>query len=189
MGRPGLLTWAFWNSQLVTTIIGALILSLVVAWVSHRWQMRTKLFEFQVETFRSFNDVSGEVIIRLTDLYHLRDTVPDVDFQKIRREVAHRKLALLNMDAQIEAAFRDESLFGDLLEVKSVLNEIQQEILQTPTKGPLGKIEPLQNRYIWQTKVMKMKMMRKMEMMTRDKYNQGIRRLQELIRQGMSEVK
>ncbi len=86
MKFPGFWTWAFLNSAFFTTILGALLLSLIVVRMagklSHRLEMRRKRFDFQLGTFRSFNDVSRTMLTQTFGLYTLRGTLPDLDFEK-----------------------------------------------------------------------------------------------------------
>jgi len=87
------------------------------------------------------------------------------------------------------ALFGDQSLFEDLGLVKQYTQEIHDAIHQKPTKAPLAVLEAAQNRFLWQTKLMKMKMFREMGLMSQRDYERGIAVQKEKIRTGDPSVR
>jgi hypothetical protein len=172
---------------LVTAIIGGLIIALgvglVVVSVQDHWQEDRKRRELQFQVFKEFNDSAADLIVRLTDLYHLRGNVPDPEFRSTAREAASRKLRFVQMDAIIAGAFRDETLFQDLLDLKASADFVQKAATQTPARADLALVEPHQDDFLDRAKIMKMKMMREMGMLPTDEYKRGIKRLQERLRE------
>ena len=171
MEFPGFFTWAFLNSQLVTTILGALVLSLIVAGtaakLSHQWEMRRKRFDFQLDTFRSFNDVCGYMLTKVFDLYLLRGTVDESVFNKKEDETSYQVLvAANNIDAQINAAFSDKSIRADHQKLTDILGLFREKI-----ELPFAKVVPLIWNYLGQAEIIRVKMRKEMDLVPSEEYD------------------
>ncbi len=166
MEFPGFCTWAFWNSLLVTTILGMGIFAAIVAGMalifSHRWEMRRKRFDFQLDTFRSFNDVSRIMLTQTFDLYRLRGTVEEAVFQKKDNEWSYQVLATFNnTDAQINAAFGDKSIRSVLADLRDTMGRVRLITLQNP-KPPFAEVNPFILRYLGLAEIIRVKMRKEM---------------------------
>lgn len=180
MEFPGFWTWAFWNSQLVTTVIGAGVFAVIVALMavklSHRWEMRRKRFDFQLDTFRSFNDVSRDMLTQAFEFYTLRGTVQEADFQKKDDEWSYQVLATFNnTDAQINAAFCEKSIRVDQQTLRHILGQIRAKTLQTPKAPYCAEIQPLILNYLGQAEIIRLKMRREMELVSSKEYEDLMR--------------
>ncbi len=175
MEFPGFFTWAFLNSQLVTTILGALVLSLIVAGtaakLSHEWEMRRKRFDFQLDTFRSFNDVCGDMLTKVSDLYLLRGTVDKSDFDIKDDETSYKVLAAgNNIDAQINAAFSDKSIRADHQKLRDILRLYREKTVQQTLKAPFAEIQPLIVNYLGWAEIIRVKMRKEMALVPSEEY-------------------
>jgi len=168
MEFPGFCTWAFWNSPLVTTILGTGIFAGIVVWMtlifSHRWEMRKKRFDFQLDTFRSFNDVIRNMLTQTFGMYTMRGTVSNLDFEKKDNEWSYQVLATFNnTDAEINAAFGDKSIRKVLDELRETMGKVRNITLQDP-KPPYTDVFPFILRYLGQAEIIRVKMRKEMEL-------------------------
>lgn len=205
MGFPGFCTWAFWNSQLVTTVIGALILSLIVAAMvgrmSHRWEMKRKRFDFQLQVFRRFEERSRDLGLRISSLFglHKTSTTPSPESDTLEREIEAKKaelavnnakqavmeasLHLTYLYAQIKAAFRDKTILEDFKQVtRDTVREAMKAFAEeAPESLPY---EPLVLRRVCYTEIVKIKMIREMGTVAAKECDEIVKYLQDSITLG-----
>jgi hypothetical protein len=182
--------WDFLNSPFISNIAGGFVQSIIggliiaffvglaITWVSGHWEEERARRQLQWDTFKEFNQAAADLIVRSADVYHLRGHVPEADYQRAYREMAHRKLTFLQADAELAGAFRDQSLFENFQRVKQHADDFSNAIKQQPEKAALPVLERAQNRFLWETKIMKMKMFREMGRLSEEEFKQGVTRLE-----------
>jgi len=165
MKRPGVWTWAFWNSSLVTTIIGSLVfaslVSLVVVLIAHNLEKKRKLFDFQLEMYRSFITVSNSALGQLLAVQGGRSIRSEREYKAEVTRARQAPDVLRATNYQIEAAFRDDSMHLDMNELLLVT----WKLLEGTTRDPPAsdkEIDPLHRRYRVIATIMEVKMMREM---------------------------
>ncbi len=172
---PDFFTWAFWNSPLVTTIIGAFVFTgaivIIAAVISHRLERRRKVFDFKLDVFRSFNELCRAMLTEGFEFYHSRGTVPESEFIKKDTEWSYQVFATFNNeDAQINAVFSDKSIRVDLQNLRDILGQIREKTLETPKAPFHAEIQPLFGNYLGQAEIIRLKMRKEMDLVSSNEY-------------------
>jgi len=207
MEFPGFSTWAFLNSALVTTILGAAILAGGVGWMglklSHRWEMERKRFDFQLQVFRTFEERSRDLASRILSLLGLQkspepERTGDAEVDSIQQQIAINEtnmavtqakiavndatLHLTYLYAQIKAAFRDETLLKDFRRV--VKDSVIETMEAVAEDGTISNREKHLLRRLCFTETVKIKMIREMGTVPSNECDEIVRYLQDSIELG-----
>ena len=182
MEMPGFWTWPFWNSPLVTTVLGTLIftglIALAAAIISDRLAKRRRVFDFQLEIFQNFNQRIWDFYDKFRDLAKMRATL-DKEFTKKVLELQTRySQFIFPLSIQAHTAFRDVRVFEEIDKLDTAWEQIC-DVMKGGEDWSLGTLHPLMTRYIVKVQVIMLRMRKQMHLIGVDDYNSEMASLEE----------